>query len=106
MIQYISFEGLNFKNKYIRYFVTLKEETYIFIVRWSDYCECAFLTIKDYNDNDVISGRALTNNLKIRTNKLPYVLYFVQKNNESYDPTIDTIEKEFILVYDDSEENK
>jgi len=53
------FDGLNMKNKYIQCFRELKENTYIFTVRWSDYCNCAFLTITDYEDNDIVTGVAL-----------------------------------------------
>jgi len=97
------FDGLNMKNKYIQCFRELKENTYIFTVRWSDYCNCAFLTITDYEDNDIVTGVALVNGLKIRHNKLPYNLLFTQINSETYEPTIDNISEEFVIMYDDSE---
>ena len=100
----ISLDDLNEENKYIKYFVTLKDDTFIFNVSWSDYCECAFLDITDYNDNPIVTGKALVNNLKIRNNKLPYILYFVHLFNENYEPTIDNISSEFAIVYDDEVE--
>ena len=49
-------------------------------------------------------GNALFNNLKIRNNKLPYVLYFVHLTGETYEPTIDNIASEFAIAYDDENE--
>lgn len=103
MINSIQFKSFNKEHKYINFFVELKENTYIFTVRWSDYCDCAFLNIKDYEDNPIISGLALTNGLKIRNNKLPYEFYFIQVNEETYEPTLDNLAEEFVLVYDDGE---
>ena len=103
-INAIQFKGFNKQCPYSRYFIELKDNTYVFIVRWIDYCNCAVLTIMDNDDNRIISSRALVNNLKIRTNKLPYELYFMQVNQETYEPTLDIIENEFALFYDDEEE--
>ena len=100
----INFKQLNINNQYIRYFYTISENTYIFTVRWSEYCNCAFLSINDYENNPIISGVALVNGLRIRNNNLPYVFYFVQINGETYEPTIDNIADEFVLVYEDGEE--
>ena len=98
------FDGLNANNRYIQCFRDLAENTFIFTVRWSEYCNCAFLSITDDDDNDIISGVALVNGLKIRNNKLPYVLYFLHVNEETYEPTIDNIADEFVIMYDDGEE--
>ena len=95
--------NLTYNTPYIRSFVTIKEETYIFIFQWSNYCNCAFLTITDYNDIPIVRGKALVNGLKIRNNNLPYTFYFLQKNDKTYEPTIDIISSEFILFYDDEE---
>ena len=97
------FTGLNSKHKYIQCFQELKENTYVFTIRWSDYCNCAFLSISDYQDNPIVTGVALVNGLRIRNNKLPYVLFFTQINNETYEPTLDNIANEFVLVYEDGE---
>ena len=102
-MKYLTFSNFNSETHYNRYFVTMGEETYIFVVRWSEYCDCAFLSIYDYNNNPIISGRALVNNLIIRNNKLPYIFFFLQKNNETYEPTIDYIASEFVLAYEDGE---
>ena len=99
----IIFNGFNRQNKYNQYFIELADNTYIFIVRWNPYDKCAYLTITDYEDEPIIMGRALTSNLIIRNNRLPYIFMFIQKNGEKYDPTIDNIEKEFALVYEDGE---
>lgn len=100
----LNFNNFNEDNPYVRYFIELKEQTYIFIVQWNKYCNCAFLSISDYDNNDIIKGIALTNGLKIRNNKLPYILEFMHLTGETYEPTIETIEKEFALVYDDESE--
>lgn len=104
MIQTINFNGFNTDNLYKQYFTNIGEDTYIFTVRWSEYCNCAFLSIADYENNPIISGVALVNGLRIRNNNLPYVFYFVQINGETYEPTIDNIADEFVLVYEDGEE--
>lgn len=100
----LNLNNFNDENQYVRYFIELKEQTYIFIVRWSTYCNCAFLSISDYDNNPIISGVALVNNLKIRNNKLPYVLEFMHLTGETYEPTLETISKEFAFVYDDESE--
>ena len=104
--KYLELKNLNSQNKNIRYFVTFDnvEDTFIFYVYWDKDCDCAFLSIYDYNNNPIITGRALVNRLIIRNNKLPYEFYFLQINNETYEPTIDNIASEFVLAYDDSEE--
>ena len=105
MVAYsISFKNINKDVKKATYFIELAENTYIFIVRWNSYDNCAYLTITDYEDEPIIMGRALVNNCIIRSNKLPYVFMFVQKNGEKYEPTIDNIADEFVLVYEDGEE--
>lgn len=102
----IFFNDFNNKNPYINYFVEIKDETYILAVRWSTYCNCAFLSISDYNNNPIISGLALTNNLIIRNDKLPYRFIFNNIYGETYEPTLDNIATEFALVYDDESEVK
>jgi hypothetical protein len=100
----LNLTGFNNENKYVKYFIELGENTFIFTVRWSNYCNCAFLSITDDDDNDIVSGVALVNGLKIRHNKLPYVLFFTQINGETYEPTIDNIADEFVIIYDNGEE--
>lgn len=97
--------GFNAENPSVNYFLELKENTYIFNVKWNNYCDCAFLSIYDYYNNPIITGKALVNNLKIRNNKLPYVFYFTHINEETYEPTIDNISKDFVLAYTEEEEN-
>ena len=104
MAEYIFFNGLNEENRYIRYFVEIKDETYIFTVRWNNYCNCAFLSISDYNNNPIISGIALVNGLIIKNKNLPYNFVFIQINDETYEPTLENISKEFALVYIDDED--
>lgn len=99
-------ENFNRKNKNNTYYVNMVDDTYIFRVRWSDYCSCGFLSISDYNNNTIVSGKALVNNLVIRNHNLPYTLFFIQLEGETYEPTIDTIADEFAIVYeDDSDDN-
>ena len=104
MYKQINFNNFNEKKSYVRYFIVLKEKTYIFTLRWNDYCDCGFISIANYENNPIISNRALTNGLQIRNNKLPYVLYFRQINGETYEPTIDNISTEFVLLYNDEAE--
>jgi len=104
MINSFSFKNFNEQNPYNQYFINLKDNTYIFTVRWNDYDEIAYLSISDYEDNPIVSGKALINNLKIRHHILPYVLYFVHLTGETYEPTIDNIADEFAIAYDDENE--
>lgn len=105
-IKQLSLKGLNNEKLNIKYFIELKDETYIFTVRWSNYCNCAFLSISDYNDNPIISSIALVNNLKIRNRKLPYEMYFLHLFGETYEPTLENISKEFALVYEEKDEDE
>ena len=99
----LTLQDLNKENPFVGYFVTLKEQQFTFHVRWSDYCQCAFLDIDDVNGSPIIMGRALVNNLKIRNNKLPYILYFRHINNKTYEPRLDNLSEEFAIFYDDGE---
>lgn len=99
----IVFKNFNENHKNKRYYVNLGEDTYIFSVKWDDYAECAFLSIMDYNNNPIVTGKALVNGLVIRNVKLPYVFSFLQINAETYEPTLDIIAKEFVLCYEDGE---
>lgn len=103
MIKEIQFNNLNIKTSYKQYFIEISEQTYIFTVRWSEYCDCAFLSIADYENNPIVTGVALVNGLKIRHNDLPYEFYFIQKNGETYEPTIENIANEFTLLFEDGE---
>lgn len=99
----LKFAGFNRKKSYNQYFIDLKDETFIFILRWSRYCNSAFVSITDYYDNPIISSKALVNNLKIRNNKIPYTLYFVQQDGKKYEPMLNNIADNFVLMYDDEE---
>ena len=101
MYRQITFNGFDEQNSYSRYFIILKEDTYIFTLRWSPYCDCGFISIADYNNNPIISGRALVNGLNIRNNNLPYTFYFRHINGETYEPTLENIASEFVLLYND-----
>lgn len=101
--QYIKFKNFNKKHQNKTYFFTIKENTFILKVFWSEDCDCAFLSIYDYNDNPIFEGKALVNNLVIRNYNLPYIFYFINENGETYEPTINNIEKEFMLAYEDGE---
>ena len=103
-IKQLSFKGLDIENLNIKYFVEINEQTFIFLVKWSTYCNCAFLSISDYNNNPIIDGIALVNGLRIRNSKLPYVMFFVHLTGEKYEPTLNNISKEFALVYNDESE--
>ena len=90
------FNRYNLKNQY---FIQLKDTQYVFKCSWNTYGDCGFLDIEDINRNKIISGIALVNGLTIRHNKIPYILYFRHINNETYEPTIENISKEFAFFY-------
>ena len=98
-MKYFRFKNFNSENKNYRYFITIDDKDYSLVVRWSDECNCAFLSIYDYYNNPIITGRALVNNLIIRNNNLPSVFIFTHLNGETYEPTIDNIADEFGLYY-------
>ena len=101
MVSYkqIKFKGIDINNLNADYFIVLNNSDYIFNVSWNQYCNTAFLNILDGNNNPIIRGRALTNGLFIRNSKLPYNLSFVNLNDETYEPTLENLSKEFALVY-------
>lgn len=103
MINYINFKNLNSKHKKNNYFIPIGENTYIFKVEWNDYCNCAFFSIYNDNNEAIIMGKPLSNRLLIRNYNFPYNLFFFNSNGETYEPTIDNIEKEYVMVYDDGE---
>lgn len=101
-LQYLQF-NLDRKNTFISSLVDLNEDKFTFTLRWNEYCDAFNMDIQDIDNNYLISGLALTNNLIIRHQDLPYLMIFTHINDETYEPTIDNI-KEFGLVYDDGEE--
>lgn len=103
-MKYIQLKNFNIDNQNNTYYVNIADDTYIFRVRWSEYCDCGFLSISDYNDNKIVSGKALVNNLIIRNHKLPYTMFFVHLDGEKYEPTLDTIANEFAIVYEDEDD--
>lgn len=100
----ITLNNFNEENQYVRYFIQLKNDTFVFIVRWNKYCNCAFLNILDSKNNPIIEGITLVNNLVIRNNRLPYILEFIHLTGETYEPTLHTIATEFAFVYDEDSE--
>ena len=103
-MQYMfNMQDFNNENPFVGYFITLKEQQFTFHVRWSEYCNCAFLDIEDVDGNAIILGRALVNNLKIRNKDIPYILEFKHINEETYEPRLDNISAEFAFFYDDGE---
>lgn len=98
-IKQLFLKGLGIDILNTKYFIELKDKTYIFIVQWNTYCNCAFLSIMDYDNNNIVSGKALTNGLIIRNKNLPYTFAFTQINDETYEPTLENISTEFALVY-------
>lgn len=104
MYRQITLKGFNKNNPYVRYFITFNENTYILTLRWNLYADCAFITIADYENNPIISDRALVNGLNIRNHRLPFIFYFRHINGETYEPTLDNIASEFALIYNDEAE--
>lgn len=97
-------DSFNRKNRNVGYFIKLGDNTFTFNCIWNSYADCAFLTIEDSDRKTIISNIALVNGLRIRHNKIPYIIYFRQENGETYEPTIDNIGKEFIFYYDIEDE--
>ena len=96
----ISLKEFDINNQNVGYFVKLNDKNFTFNCRWNSYAECGFLTIEDEYGNKIITGRALVNGLRIRHKDIPYVLYFKHNNDETYEPTLDNISKEFSFVYE------
>ena len=103
-LKYFQFKNFNNNHQNCMYFITLGENTFILNVKWNKYCDCATLSMYDYNNNPIIKGRALVNKLYIRNNKLPYIFFFSQKDGKTYEPTLNNIAEEFLLFYDDEVE--
>lgn len=88
-------------NPYYSFVVNLDDRLFNFTVKWNDYAQCAFLWLYDVDMNPIVSGRALVNNLLIRTDhrKLPQDLRFAHINGETYEPALDNIGEEFAFYY-------
>ena len=100
----ILLKDFNRNNTNIGYFINIADNNYTFFCRWNRYCDCAFLTVEDSDRKAIISSIALVNGLRIRHNKIPYVINFKQIYGETYEPTIDNIAKEFAFFYDIEDE--
>ena len=99
-IYQLKLEGFDNNTPNLGYLFKIGDNNFTFICRWNSYADCGFLSIEDEDSNKIISSIALVNGLKIRHNKLPYVLYFKHNNNETYEPTIENISKEFSFFYE------
>ncbi len=102
----------NFKNNpNISSTIDLDDRLFNFTIKWNDYAQCAFLWLYDADMNPITLGRALVNNLLIRTDRrlLPQDLRFAHINSnfsaisaetgETYEPTLDNIGEEFAFFY-------
>ena len=94
----IILKDINYKTPNRYYYITLKDKIYRFDVRWNKYGKYAILSIYNSENQAIITGRAMTNGLKIRNNKLPYVMYFLQKDGKTYEPDLDCFSSDFVLV--------
>lgn len=99
--QYIQFD-LDRNNTFVSFLTDLGENKFTFTLRWNDYCDCFFMDIQDLDNNYLLSGRAVVNNLIVRHQDLPYTMLFTHVQGETYEPTIDNI-SEFGLFYEDGE---
>ena len=79
----------------------IKEFNMFFNVTWNAN-GFPFLRITDLNDNTIFTS-ALVNNLRIRHKDIPYVLYFVNIYEKSYEPTRNNLSTDFAFVYEDEE---
>ena len=79
----------------------LDDRLFNFTIKWNDYAQCAFLWLYDADMTPIVLGRALVNNLLIRTDRrlLPQDLRFAHINGETYEPTLDNIGEEFAFFY-------
>lgn len=100
MIAY-TLKGFGRNNYNILSTITLDDRLFNFSIKWNDYAQCAFLWLYDADMNPIILGRALVNNLLIRTDRrlLPQDLRFAHINGETYEPTLDNIGEEFAFFY-------
>lgn len=90
-------------NPFIYSTIDLDDRLFNFTVKWNNYAQCAFLWLYDADMNPIVLGRALVNNLLIRTDRrlFPQDLRFRHINGETYEPTIDNIGEEFAFYYGD-----
>ena len=79
----------------------IKEFNMFFDVIWNTN-GFPFLRIADLNDNTIFTS-ALVNNLRIRHKDIPYVLYFVNIYEKSYEPTRKNLSTDFAFVYESGE---
>lgn len=100
----IQFKNFNRQNSYNQYFVDLSDKNFVFTLRWNNYCQCAYLSISDFDDNLIIGDTALTNGTVIRSQEIPYALIFLPFNDKKYEPNIDNLTSEFALFYEDYSE--
>ena len=99
-IYQLKLEGFDNNTPNLGYLFKIGDNNFTFNCRWNSYADCGFLSIEDEDSNKIISNIALVNGLRLRHNKLPYVLYFRHNNNETYEPTIENISKEFSFFYE------
>lgn len=99
-IYQLKLEGFDNNTPNLGHLFKIGDNNFTFICRWNSYADCGFLSIEDEDSNKIIPSIALVNGLRIRHNKLPYVLYFKHNNNETYEPTIENISKEFSFFYE------
>ena len=94
-------QGFNRENPFISSTVALGDKTFNFEVRWDFTYNFGYIVIRDENNNVVLGATALVNNLKINLDDriMPGYLRFVHKDGQTYEPDIDSIEKEFLFYY-------
>lgn len=90
------------KNKFISIYTNFGGETFRFIFRWNEYCDCCFLSIFDSEGNSIYTGDALVDRALIITDrrKIP-PMKFLHKENLMVEPTAETI-KDYVLYYENS----
>ena len=79
----------------------IKEFNMFFNVIWNAN-GFPFLPITDLNDNTIFTS-ALVNNLRIRHKDIPYMVYFVNIYEKSYEPTRNNLSTDFAFVYEGGE---
>lgn len=99
----LHFEDLDKNHLSGRYFVTLKDQVFTFLVDWDKEYEKGYLSILDENGTDIVNGLALVNGLFIRKREIPYNLFFTNVLRDTYEPTLDTISTDFAMYYEDNQ---
>lgn len=97
-------DNFNNDNPRVRKLANIGNKNYVLECFWSNYSNCAYMTIKDDSEESIVNNIALVNGLVIRSKDIPYPIYFKHKDNQTYEPSLEDIATDFIITFDDEEE--